>query len=392
MFPLFPLLFLTSLFLFNFLARISFGPLMPVLEQNLGLSHGAAGSLFLFISGGYTVGLLLSGFFSSHLGHRKTISLASLAVGASLFFISMSSSKLTLIIGLVCLGVSAGPYIPSGVATINKIAPPQSWGKAYAIHELAPNLSFVVAPLIVETLLYFAPWRSVPLFLGSSATILGLLFLRYGKGGDFKGEPLQLKNIKRLIKIPSFWIMMFIFSMGVGASLGVYAMIPLYLVAERGMDRLTVNEFLAFSRISGLFMAFLGGWISDRMGPRATIVGGFLLTGAVTILLGILRGDYTLIAVFLQPAVSVCFFPAAFSAISRIGPPETSNITISLIAPVSFFVGGGAIPALIGISGEELSFSVGIILVGCLLWASLIAVKYLRLEVKKEQAAEAVEA
>ncbi len=380
MFPLFPLLFITSIFLFNFLSRVTFGPLMPVIEENLGLSHGAAGSLFLFISGGYTIGLLVSSFFSSHLNHRKTIALSSMAIGVSLLFISASESKMALVCGLVFLGISAGPYIPSGVATINKIAPSHSWGKAYAIHELAPNLSFIVAPVIVEVLLYFASWRSVPLFLGCTAIVLGSLYIGFGKAGDFKGESLRLDSVKRMAKIPSFWIMMFIFSMGVGASLGVYAMMPLYLVHERGMDRLTVNQFLAMSRISGLFMAFLGGWVSDRLGPKSAMVGGFFLTGAITILLGILPGKWTLLAVFLQPAVSVCFFPAAFSAISRIGPQRSSNLTISLIAPVSFFMGGGAIPALIGLSGETMSFAVGVILVGCSLWVSLIAVKYLRLE------------
>ena len=72
-FRLRPLLFLVGIFLLNFLSRIALGPLMPIIEQDLGISHTEAGSFFLYLSLGYCIGLLSSGFVSRWRDHRDTI-------------------------------------------------------------------------------------------------------------------------------------------------------------------------------------------------------------------------------------------------------------------------------------------------------------------------------
>jgi len=60
-----PILFLTTIFFLNFIGRIVFAPLMPSIENDLGLDHTEAGSIFLLISLGYFISLLGSGFVSS---------------------------------------------------------------------------------------------------------------------------------------------------------------------------------------------------------------------------------------------------------------------------------------------------------------------------------------
>ena len=55
---------LAGIFLFNFLARFVWGPLLPAIEKDLGISHTAAGSLFIFISIGYFIGVFSSGYLS----------------------------------------------------------------------------------------------------------------------------------------------------------------------------------------------------------------------------------------------------------------------------------------------------------------------------------------
>src|SRR5215470_18815240 len=60
-----PVVFLTVLFLINFIARIILSPLFPTIEKELGISHGEAGSFFFLISAGYVIALLGSGFLAS---------------------------------------------------------------------------------------------------------------------------------------------------------------------------------------------------------------------------------------------------------------------------------------------------------------------------------------
>jgi len=355
-------------------------PLMPMVERDLNVGHGEAGSLFFFISLGFFVGLLGSGFVSSRLTHRWTIGLSFVALGGLLLAVSLSPSLWWIRWGLTMLGVSAGLYLPSGIATITDRVSSKDWGKAMAVHELAPNLAFVTAPLLSEGLMLWFSWRGVVALLGGAAVVAGWAFIRFGRGGAFPGETPSPKNLRVLLQRPSFWIMMALFSMGIGASLAVYTMLPLYLVAERGLERAWANTLLGLSRIAGLGVVFFAGWATDRLGPRRALGSVFLATGMATILLGMARGAWIIPALFLQPVLACCFFPPGLAATSLIGPPHVTNVAVSLIVAVAYLLGGGAIPAGIGTLGEQGLFPLGIILVGVLLVVSALLVHYLKFQ------------
>ncbi|MBW2117985.1 MAG: MFS transporter [Deltaproteobacteria bacterium] len=374
-----PLLFLTTIFFLNFISRIILAPLMPAIEKDLGVSHGEAGSLFLLISAGYFISLLGSGFFSSRLLHKRTIIVSATAVGVALFGIAFTDSLWGTRMVLVLLGLASGLYLPSGIATLTALISPRHWGKAIAIHELAPNLGFVAAPLVSEALLTWFSWRGVLVFLGGLSVLMGIAFARLGRGGEFPGEPPNFAAFKALFREPAFWIMMFLFSLGIGGTLGVYTMLPLYLITEHGINRNRANTLIALSRIPGIGMAFLAGWANDRLGPRRTIEMAFLLTGFMTILLGAAPAPWITTIVFLQPIIAVCFFPPGFAALSSIGPPNARNVAVSLTVPFAFVLGGGAIPIGIGIMGDTGSFSLGIAMTGGLILMGFILSLYLRL-------------
>jgi NNP family nitrate/nitrite transporter-like MFS transporter len=367
-----PLLLLALIFFLNFMARIILAPLMPTVEKDLNIGHGQAGSLFLLISVGFLPVLLASGYFSSRLTHRKTIILSATALGIALLGVSFSNSLWGIRLGLIFLGMAAGLYLPSGIATLTSMVASRHWGKALAIHELAPNLSFVVAPVVAEAFLGWFSWRGVIALLGGASLFVGMVFTRFGRGGEFPGEPPSLRSFKALLADSNFRILVILFCLAVSASMGIFAMLPLYLVTERAMDQNQANTLIALSRISGLGMAFIAGWAVDRFGPRRTLSGIFLLTGLSTVMLGIAHGYWMIVIIFIQPALAVCFFPAGFSALALIGPPATRNLGVSLSIPIAFLFGAGAVPIGIGIAGDAGSFSLGIIVVGVVIFAGLI--------------------
>jgi len=374
-----PLLFLTGIFFFNFLARIALAPLMPSIEKDLKIGHDEAGSLFFLLSLGYCIMLLFSGFVSSRLNHRRTIVLSSLAVGASLLIVVVSPHLWGIRIGLILTGMAAGLYLPSGIATVTELASSRDWGKAIAIHELAPNLGFVAAPFIAEAFLKWASWRGVFEFLAIAAFFAGLLFLRFGKGGRSRGQAPNLRIFRILLKDSSFWIIAAFFALGIGAQFGVYAMLPLFLVSERGMDGSWANTLLGLSRLIALAMTFLSGWITDRFGPKQALKGVFLCTGLATVMLGLVSDSWLVLFIFLQPMFATAFFPAGFAALSKIGSASTKNVVVSLTAPIGFLVGGGAIPAGIGLIGKAESFSTGLVLFGGFLLAGSFLTQALKL-------------
>ena len=362
-----PLLLLTSIFFVNFISRIVLAPLMPKVKAELALSHAEAGSLFLMISLGYFTTLLASGFISSHMTHRRTIMFSSMAMGAALITTSFSTGIWGMRVGLILLGMAAGPYMPSGMATMTTLFNFRHWGKALAIHELAPNFSFVLAPFVAEVVMYWFSWRTVFLVLGVVAFILAAVFARYGRGGEFRGESIKLSSLRQLLSRPAFWIMVVLFSLGISSTLGVYTMLPLYLVTDHGLDRNWANTLIAFSRIAGLGVALIGGWATDRFGPLRILRIVFALAGLLTVLIGLAPQTWVAVAIFVQPIIAVCFFPAGLAALSMVSSASERNLTVSLTIPLAFLMGGGAVPALIGFIGDMHSFGWGIVLVGGLI-------------------------
>jgi MFS transporter, NNP family, nitrate/nitrite transporter len=381
---MFLLLLLTGIFFFNILLRVVLAPLLPVIEGELGLNHTVSGSLFMMIALGYAMGLFGSGFVSAHLTHRRTIAIAAVAGGCAFFFIAASHSLWAIQLGLVFLGVATGLYLPSGMTTITAAIRSVHWGKAIAFHEFAPSFAFILAPLIVEGLLLLCRWQEILVLIGAISLILGLVFLRLAPGGDFTGEAPTLGNIRLLIGKPAFWIMVVLFSLAVGSSMGIYSMMPLYLVAERGIDRELANMLIGLSRIPLLIMGLAAGWISDRIGPKPTIAVALLFIGLMTILLGLLPGRWVLLMVFLQPMLTVSFFPAGFMILSRIVPPRARNLSVSLTMFVGYLIGAGFLPTILGIFGDKGAFGTAFILLGSLMILSVFLLPRLILpETKK---------
>ena len=370
---------LTGIFFITFLARIILAPLLPTVEKDLGIGHSEAGSLFFMISLGYFIALMGSGFISSRITHRKTIIFSPIALGAALFFVSMSETIWGVRIGLLMLGLATGIYLPSGISTITSLVRDRDWGKAIAIHELAPNVSFLVAPIISEALMTWFSWRSILAIIGITSILAGLTFACLGKGGDSRGKSPNPSTLKTLSAEPSFWIMIFLFSVGIGSTLGVYTMLPLYLVAGHNMTQSYANHLVAFSRISGLAIGLLSGLASDKFGPKITMKLVLFGSGLATIALGFSSGWLVIFIVFLQPMIAVCFFPPGFSTLSRIGHEKIRNVLVSFTIPVASFIGGGVIPTIIGVSGEKGLFPLGYSLVGAMILAGFVMVNYLRL-------------
>ena len=374
-----PLLLLTGIFFLSFTSRVILAPLMPTIEKDLGIGHAEAGSLFLLISAGYFVSLLGAGFLSSRLTHRRTIVFSAISVGLTLVAISLCDNPWAIRLGLFTLGMAAGTYLPSGIATLTSLISYKDWGKGVAIHEFAPNLGFVAAPLISEALLNWFSWRGILSLLGVASVVVGMAFSRFGKGGEFPGEAPSFHSFRAFLVMPAFWIMAVLFSLAISGSLGVYTMLPLYLVAERGMERDWANTLVAFSRMSGLVMAYLAGWTTDRFGSKRTMGGVLLLAGIMTLLLGVVPGNWIVVIIFMQPMLAVCFFPAGFAALSAVGPQRSRNVIVSMTIPVAFLVGGGAVPTMIGTLGDAGSFAVGMAIVGGLILTGFVLSFHLKI-------------
>ena len=340
-------LILTSIYFFNYISRIIIAPLTTVIEKDLGITHTESGTLFLVVSTGAFITLLGSGIVSSIISHRWTILLSSFLLSLALFNTAFMDSLWGIRIGLLFLGMAAGLYFPSGVAVLTSLVNPQYWGVAIAIHDLAPNLSFVAAPVFAELILISYDRQAVFIILGCFCIMFTLMYYFFDSGGNFKGAHPKLFYIKTLLLSRSMWFIIFILSLSLVSIIGIYNILPLFLVIERGMDRQWANTLLSISRIFCIPMTFFGGWASDRFGPNLILTVVLLLTGLTTILLAIVPRSLLPIFVCLQTIFAACLASPGMAALASMSLIETRSIVVSLAASIAFFIGSGVGPWLI---------------------------------------------
>ena len=377
--------FLAWLFFIGFVTRVMFAPLMPDVEKELGLSHAQAGGLFFMMSFGYMLAPLCSGLISSKINHLGTLRVSAWAIGLALIpFLFVSRIWIVRAL-LIVIGLAAGIHLPSAIATITGEVRKADWGKALSVHQSAPPLSFVCAPLIAALLLEWMSWRHVLVLWSLIAMLSAVAFSFKKSGGEFPGKLPSPQNVKSIVGKPSFWIMVALFAMAMGGNAGIYAMLPLFFVNERGMDLTYANTLIGISQISGIAMVFVAGWITDKVGQKPTMAVALLAAAVFTILLGTMKGGVLIAALFIQPAVLSSFFPAAFGALSRIAPPAMRSVTNALGPPFAFLIGGGVLPTVIGYLGETYSFSIGIVLAGCFMLIGPMLLFFLKLGLYDDQ-------
>jgi NNP family nitrate/nitrite transporter-like MFS transporter len=379
------ILFLASIFFLSYNGRSITGPLLPSLEFDLGLSHAQCGGLFVFLFLGYLIALLGSGFAAAQIGHRRTIILSAVGVGVTLMAVAGSHSLWALRIGLIAVGLASGLYPPSGIAALTKLAKPAQWGRAIGIHDIAPNLSIVATPAMAGILIHWTSWRAVYFLFGIIAILVGFAFARYGPSVAGRGQVPNLIVLKSLLGKFSLWIMCILFSLGAAGMIGVFNMLPLFLTSIHGLQASSANLIVGLSRVPGIGMALVAGWVTDRIGPRKAIALVLACSGLLAALIGVTSGTPLVVVIFLQAAVAPCFFPAGLAAVSKLFPFESRNLAIAIAVSFSGFVGSGLISGLMGLLADKGMFGTGLMLNGIMVLAGVPMLIFLKFKNDAEQ-------
>lgn len=373
-----PLLTLTGIFFLNFLTRIILSPFLVYISEEFSLSKAQAGELFLLLSLGYSIALFGSTFISSRISHRAVVIISALGIGAALCLAAVSPSIFWLRTSLFIAGLFGGLYFPSGFALLTSMVSPSHWGKAIAIHEIAPNLSFVSAPLLAELFIRTGlGWRWMLAAIAVYALVAFILFIRFCNCGHDRSIAPNPASYKKILNKPEFWVILSFFILAIGSTQGVFSQTPMYLVTSSDINPQWVNYLLSASRISGIFLVFWAGHLVDNLGVNRALFIFMGLTGLATMALGIMPGTWLVAAVIIQPTMASCYFPAGFAALSISFPAEQRPIAISLIVPCAVLVGGGVIPTILGYFGDRDMFATGFILLGFVISASVMAIRFL---------------
>jgi MFS family permease len=356
---------LWSLWFFNFSGRIIFSPILPLIEDEFMVTHARASSIFMFQSIGYAAGMILSGFYSGRVGFKRSI-LFSFAILACVCFCTPFVKAFSVFyLVLFFNGFSGGIYLPAIMPLIREHFAERVWGKTLSIYDSAGAISIFSVPFIVLFLLNYFCWRGIFGILGATLLVIAILF-------SLKGEELKIKQpnktvFKGLIRRKSIWVMVIIMAVYMGANLGIYYILPLYLTKELSLSIAYANTLLGISRLGGIGVAIFCGFLVDRFSLRKIMFAMIIISGVLTILLGMASTAHIGIILFFQAICISSIPPLAWVCMARLFDRETVSMAVAFIMPLSALFGTGLIPYLLGLSGDLLSFGFGITILGVLL-------------------------
>jgi MFS transporter, NNP family, nitrate/nitrite transporter len=359
------LLFLTCLWFLwftNFTARMVFAPILPLVEDEFLVTHAQASAIFVFLSIGYAVAVLLSGLLSGTFGYKKSILSALLLLGCICFSIPFIHVFWLLYVFAFVLGLSVGFYIPAAIPLLTEHYSENNWGKVIAIHDTGASSAIFAAPFVALFLLRFFSWRAI-------FVVFGFIFLAAALVFSFACSEVKVASLPKavfrdLVKIRSLWLMAIIWIFGAGANLGVYAITPLYLAKELGLSIGYANTILGVSRLGAIGMAIACGFLIDRFNLRRVMFLVLLITGGLTVCMGITSARFMGFVLFFQALCVTAFFPVGLVALAKTFNREMRSLATGIILALSIVTGGGLIAYLLGLSGDLYSFRLGLIILG----------------------------
>ena len=366
-----------GLWFLNFSSRTVLSPLLPLIEEELAITHALAGSLFFYMSVGFTISVFMAGWISKYIGYKRSIIVSFLALVLALSSFIFAETYYSFAAVSFFVGLTSGIYFPCAIPLITSIFSRDNWGKAIGFHETAASASFLAIPILVVLALRFCHWKSCFIMLSGVCLLVIIFFWVFAPDPRPKKE--RRSSYATILLRKDFWLVNIIWTINVMATYGIYSITPLFLVTERGLQLELANTIFGVSRIGGLFATILIGFALDRYSVRKILFIILLITGLSTIGVALAQVFWLLIGMLIiQATVSVAFFPSAIMAISKITRLEERSTFMGITVAIASIWGVGITPVGLGAVADAWSFQIGIFILGVLTTLSCVLMRGLR--------------
>jgi MFS family permease len=271
------------------------------------------------------------------------------------FFIGFSNSFTSLVIFLVLSAIMGGGYHPASVAAISASVAPEFRGRSLGVHLIGGTSAFWLIPLLVTPIAATWDWRMPFKTILVPIAILGLvLFVLIGR----RTRAIAIEREKTGSEAPPDdtaipWRKLVPF-MVMSVMTGTMIMSTSSFLSFYAVDRLNVPEttiplLMAITPGVGLFMAPLGGYLSDRFGSvRVILVLGFTAIPLVY-LMGVTPNVPSLIALMIAIGlVTNTRMPTSESYIAGNTPERRRSTMLGIY----FFAGTGVAGPLAPLIGN----------------------------------------
>ena len=336
-----------------------------------------AGGLYLPFYTGSTLSVIAGGFLSLRFGYKKPMLFCFLILTVGFSILGFVRNYYFFMVVSFFLGMGSGLYIPCGIPMLTAVFPKSYWGRAISIHETAAGCAILTIPFITAFSLSWMTWYAT--FWLMAGMCFAAILLIYAFSPD--PQPFEEKKTSDtgILHRKQFWMLLIVFITCGIASMGVFNIVPLFLVKERGLPVATANTLFGISRAGGFIAMILIGLVIDRFSLRKMFAAIIFLTGLSTISIAMIENSLLLIVMLvIQATFSVVFFPVGLTVVSRVTTQRERGIFTGIVMSGAGIVGPGLSPIILGAVADRYSFAIGILAVGVLTTLSTIFVRNLQ--------------
>lgn len=281
-------------FLFSFITRLAWSPVITEASADLGISAAQAGGYMSAFYIGYIITQIPAGLLADKFGSRVILSVSLLLEAVATILLSNITSYSMGFALRVITGLGAGAIMACCGRCIGQWFPPHERGKAFGIVLACPSLAIVlnnyVIPMLVSA---FGTWRNAFLFIGIATLVVAVLSFILIKGEKTVGSGTVQNPFKGLGKVISNKNIIILALAGfclMWSELSIATWANSYMKETLGMAPAVAGYVMMFYGIGGIIAPIASGSLADRIGHRREIMMVALLLGAVcTILFGLQR-------------------------------------------------------------------------------------------------------
>jgi MFS transporter, CP family, cyanate transporter len=251
---------------------VGIGPLLPLIQDNLDITHAVAGLLG-------TIPILCMGLFappapfvSGRIGPRRAVALSLGLIGVFGVIRAIAPGALGVILLTIPIGVGmgiAGAILPVTVKERFADRP----GFATGFYTTGITIGSAVAAATAVPIAHLAGgWRTPLLVFGVVSTVLAAVWLWLTRA-----EPVHRRAVVRPLKLPLrrmlAWRLVAAFFFMSSVFYGLNAWLPDVYV-ERGWSTASAGELLAVLNAVSIPCGFLVAWAADHVGSRRGWLAG----------------------------------------------------------------------------------------------------------------------
>jgi MFS family permease len=358
--------------LFNYVDRQVISGVLPLVQQDLGLSDTALGwlaSAFMIL---YLTGSVPLGILGDRVARHRLIAVGVGIWGAATFLSGLARSYGQLFAARAVVGIGEASYGPTASAMVSDLFPRERRGFVNGLFNAAIPLGGAIGVIAGGLVGTRYGWRAAFLLVGLPSLALPVLAWRLGDpprgaqdllvAGNTGAPPVGFyEGVVGLFRTPTF-VMVCAVGMLVAFAIGAFNYwLPLYL---HRVKQFSVPEasfwFGVLSAAGGLLGVVSGGFIGDLLARRTpaghllTIAGGFLLAAPAGIVMMLARDRAVFLpALFFAVTFLVLYIGSVNAVIHNVVHPTLRATAVAIFVFIINLGGAALSPAVVGLVSDR---------------------------------------